>query len=133
MPEIDPTHKHRTTLQRRSRTTEFEIRGVVTDFGSSTFMRFSSLWCIVRRRRGSPGSRSRFRRWDERSVFVEAHARRGGPDTALSVWVAVQQEVDRVARRWWSLLCLRHPDVQSHVWATPPLRDLMPTVLDQRQ
>ncbi len=32
-----------------------------------------------------------------------------------------------------NLLCLRHPDVQSHVWVIPPPRELMPTVLDQRQ
>ena len=44
----------------------------------------------------------------------------GGPDTALSVWVAEQQEVTGTGFPWQSLLFLRHPDVQSDVWATSP-------------
>ena len=44
---------------------------------------------------------------------------RGGPDTALSAWVAEQQEVTEDAITCKSLLFLRHPDIQSDVWATP--------------
>ena len=46
--------------------------------------------------------------------------RRGGPDAALSVWVVEQQEVTEGALAFQSLLFLRHPDIQSDVWATPP-------------
>ena len=44
---------------------------------------------------------------------------RGGPDAALSVGVAVQQEVTEDALTFQTLLFLRHPDIQSDVWATP--------------
>ena len=49
-----------------------------------------------------------------------AVVRRGGPDTALSVWVVEQQEVTGETLTIQSLLFLRHPDIQSDVWATPP-------------
>jgi hypothetical protein len=41
------------------------------------------------------------------------------PYAALSVWVAEQQEVTQEAPADPSLLCLRHPDIQGDVWATP--------------
>ena len=44
---------------------------------------------------------------------------RGGPDTALSVWVVEQQEVAERTLAFQSLVFLRHPDVQSDVGATP--------------
>ena len=54
-------------------------------------------------------------------VFVlQSGSRRGGPDAALSVWVVEQQEVTQGAFDFRSLLFLRHPDIQSDVWATPP-------------
>ena len=43
----------------------------------------------------------------------------GGPDTALSVWVVKQQEVREDTLIVQALLFLRHPDIQSDVWATP--------------
>ena len=46
----------------------------------------------------------------------------GGPDTALSVWVVEQQEVTEETPAFQSLLFLRHPDIQSDVWATLPPR-----------
>ncbi len=48
--------------------------------------------------------------------------RRGGPDAALSVWVVQQQEATEETLAFQSLLFLRHPDIQSDVWATPPGR-----------
>ena len=45
--------------------------------------------------------------------------RRGGTDTALSVWVVEQQEVTEETLALQSVLFLRHPDIQSDVWATP--------------
>ena len=57
-------------------------------------------------------------------AFVPALAfapSRGGPDAALSVWVVEQQEVTEKAPAFQSLLFLRHPDIQSDVWATPPI------------
>ena len=47
----------------------------------------------------------------------------GGPDAALSVWVAEQQEVTLEKLTLQSLLFLRHPDIQSDVWPTPLLRE----------
>ena len=48
---------------------------------------------------------------------------RSGPDAALSVWVAEQQEVAEETLDFQSLLFLRHPDIQSDVWATPRKSD----------
>ena len=45
--------------------------------------------------------------------------RRGGPDTALSVWVAELQEGVEDRLIWQFLLFLRHPDAHSGVWVTP--------------
>ena len=44
---------------------------------------------------------------------------RGGPDAALSVWVVEQQEDTEDSLAFQYLLFLRHPDIQSDVWATP--------------
>ena len=48
--------------------------------------------------------------------------RRGDPDIALSVWVAEQQEVAEDAPASHHLVFLRHPDIPTDVWATPPPR-----------
>ena len=49
---------------------------------------------------------------------------RGGPDAALRVWVAEQQEVTEDTFAFQPLLFLRHPDIQSDVWATPAWGDV---------
>ncbi len=54
---------------------------------------------------------------------LESNLRRGGPDTALSVWVAEPQGVTGDTFAFQSHLFLRHPDIQSDVWATPPHRE----------
>ncbi len=42
------------------------------------------------------------------------------PDIALSIWVAEQLEATEDTLAFPPLLFLRHPDIQSDVWATPP-------------
>ena len=46
----------------------------------------------------------------------------GVPDAALSVWIVQQQEVTEETLAFQHLLFLRHPDIPSDVWATPPPR-----------
>ena len=61
-------------------------------------------------------------RWFQvsRPVGVSTVRAAGGPNAALSVWVVQQQGEMEDRLTFQSLLFLRHPDIQSDVWATPP-------------